>query len=146
MKKQKTYQNVIDTALEDQPLVEVAEANQAQVVPRDAKGRVVKGGRLNVSGIERRKAHTLKMLESLTPVAVNRLAQLVRSENEPVALGAIKEVLDRTQGKAKQAVTVDVTSTHVLHLQALEELARRSRDAGLIDVTPVKGSEGSEGE
>ena len=128
----------MDTAEALQPIV-------GENVRRE-NGKLLKGSRLNPSGMDRKKAQVLKMLESLTPIAINRLSQLVRSENEPVALGAIKEVLDRTQGKAKQAVTVDVTSTHVLHLQALEELARRSRDAGLIDVTPVKGDDGSEGE
>ena len=115
-------------------------------VERYSNGRIKKGSALNPSGGDRNKARALRMLGDLQPMAILRLGQLVKSENEPVALGAIKEVLDRTQGKAKQAVTVDVTSTHVLHLQALEELARRSRDAGLIDVTPVKGDDGSEGE
>ena len=115
-------------------------------VERYSNGRIKKGSALNPSGGDRNKARALRMLGDLQPMAILRLGQLVKSENEPVALGAIKEVLDRTQGKAKQAVTVDVTSTHVLHLQALEELARRSRDAGLIDVTPVKSDEGSEGE
>jgi DNA replication initiation complex subunit (GINS family) len=69
---------------------------------------------------------------------------LLDDPNASVALGAAKEILDRNLGKVKQQVQVDVTSTHVLHLQALEELAERKRrqiiEAQTIDITPVSVS------
>lgn len=109
-------------------------------VIRDDKGRLVKGSASpNASGLDRKKAMMLRNLEGLTPRAISRLGKLVESDNESVALSAAKEVLDRTLGKAKQSVTVDVTSTSALHLQALQELADRARIAEqkTIDVTPL---------
>jgi len=105
----------------------VLEPLPSENVRRDSKGRVVKGSRLNPSGIDRRKAKMLRDLESLTPRAIAALGRLLESENHSAALGAAKEVLDRNLGKVKQSVSVDVTQTHVLHLQALEELAQRKR-------------------
>ena len=100
---------------------------QSENVRRDNKGRVVKGSRLNPSGLDRRKAKMLRDLESLTPRAIAALGRLMEGDNPAAALGAAKEVLDRNLGKVKQTVSVDVTQTHVLHLQALEELAQRKR-------------------
>lgn len=109
-------------------------------VIRDDKGRLVKGSASpNASGLDRKKAMMLRNLEGLTPRAISRLGKLVESDNESVALNAAKEVLDRTLGKSKQSVSVDVTSSGALHLQALQELADRARIAEkkTIDVTPV---------
>jgi len=109
----------------------------ANEVVRDAKGRLVKGSASpNASGLDRKKAMMLRNLEDLTPRAIARLGRLVESDNETVALGASREVLDRTLGKPKQSVSVDVTSTSALHLQALEELAARARNT--IDITPIE--------
>lgn len=105
-------------------------------VERDAQGRIKKGsGALNPSGLDRRKARMLRQLEDLTPRAIARLGRLVESENETVALGAVREVLDRNLGKAKATVQLDVTQTHVLHLQALEEIAERKRNQLLASQT-----------
>jgi len=111
----------------------------ATEVIRDEKGRLVKGSASpNVSGLDRKKAMMLRNLEALTPRAIARLGRLVESDNEAVALGASREVLDRTLGKSKQSVTVDVTSSGALHLQALQELADRARlaEQRTIDITP----------
>ena len=40
----------------------------------------------------------------MTPQATRRLAKLLESDNESVALGAVKEVLDRAYGKASQPI------------------------------------------
>jgi hypothetical protein len=112
----------------------------ANEVVRDEKGRLVKGSASpNASGLDRKKAMMLRNLEGLTPRAISRLGKLVESDNESVALAASKEVLDRTLGKAKQSVSVDVTSSGALHLQALAELTERARIAerNTIDVTPL---------
>ena len=111
----------------------------ANEVVRDAKGRLVKGSASpNASGLDRKKAMMLRNLEDLTPRAIAKLGRLINSDNDAVALGASREVLDRTLGKAKQSVTVDVTSSGALHLQALQELADRARlaEQRTIDVTP----------
>lgn len=112
----------------------------AQVdVERDERGRLKPGKSLNPSGMDRKKAMMLRNLEDLTPRAIARLGRLVDSENETVALGASREVLDRVLGKAKQSVSVDVTSTSALHLQALQELSQRAKlaEQKTIDITPL---------
>ena len=118
--------------------IETVETYPTDVAPveRDAQGRIKKGsGALNPSGLDRRKARMLRQLEDLTPRAIARLGRLVESDNETVALGAVREVLDRNLGKAKATVQVDVTQTHVLHLQALEEIAERKRNQLLASQT-----------
>jgi hypothetical protein len=110
---------------------------------RDEKGRLAKGSNLNPTGLDRRRALMLRKLESLTPKALSALERLVDDEspeNRSVRLGAAREILDRTMGKPKQSVSVDVTSTSALHLQALQELADRARIAEqrTIDITPIE--------
>jgi hypothetical protein len=107
---------------------------------RDAKGRLLPGQRaLNPYGVDRRKLQQLRSLEGLTPKAIKTLERLLDDANPSAALGAAKEILDRNLGKVKQQVQVDVTSTHVLHLQALEELAARKKqqliESQAIDIT-----------
>ena len=109
-------------------------------VVRDEKGRLLKGSASpNASGLDRKKAMMLRNLEGLTPRAISRLGKLIESDNEAVAMSAVREALDRTLGKAKQSVTVDVTSSGALHLDALRQLAERARiaEARTIDVTPL---------
>lgn len=43
-------------------------------------------------------------LKALTPVAVRRLGELLESDNERVAVEAVKEALNRNLGKAPQTV------------------------------------------
>jgi hypothetical protein len=117
------------------------EAGDALPVVRDSKGRVAKGSALNPGGHTAREARMLRDLRALGPRAIARLGKLLDDPNSSVALGAAKEILDRNLGKVKQQVQVDVTSTHVLHLQALEELAARKR-AQLIEAqaTEIAGN------
>lgn len=97
-------------------------------VQRDEKGRLKKGSKINPYGsMDRKKVIALRQLNGLTGKAIATLGRLLESDNHSAALGAAKEVLDRNLGKVKQSVSVDVTQTHVLHLQALEELAQRKR-------------------
>jgi hypothetical protein len=80
----------------------------------------------------------LRDLQSLTPKAIKTLERLLDDPNPSAALGAAKEVLDRNLGKVRQNVQVDVTSTHVLHLEALQLLSERKRQqqSQAIDITP----------
>lgn len=111
------------------------------LVERDEKGRIKPGKSLNPTGMDRRRALMLRKLESLTPKALGALERLVEDdspENRATRLGAAKEILNRTMGTPKQSVSVDVTSSGALHLQALQELTERARiaEAKTIDVTP----------
>ena len=111
-------------------------------VVRDEKGRVTKGSRLSPYGsMPRRQILALKKLEGLTERAIATLGKLLDDPNPTARFSAAREILDRNLGKVpqKQNVQVDVTSTHILHLQALEALAERKRqsliEAQAIDIT-----------
>jgi hypothetical protein len=122
--------------MQAQELVIDRQADEPEIV-RDERGRIRKGsGALNPQGAADRRLIVLKRkLDGLTERAIARLGRLVESDNETVALGAVREVLDRNLGKAKATVQVDVTQTHVLHLQALEEIAERKRNQLLASQT-----------
>lgn len=112
---------------------------------RDARGRLLPGQKsLNSTGLAPKQLKMLRDLGALTPKAIKTLERLLDDANPSAALGAAKEILDRNLGKVKQQVQVDVTSTHVLHLQALEELAARKR-AQLIEAqaTEIAGIAGN---
>jgi hypothetical protein len=114
-------------------------------VEREAGGRFKKGVVANpFGGMPRAKVMALKKLEGLTGKAIATLEKLLDDPNPTARYSAAREILDRNLGKVKQQVQVDVTSTHVLHLQALEELAERKRrqiiEAQAIDITPLSVS------
>lgn len=109
------------------------------IVERDARGRLKKGSVLNRTGLDPKTARMMRDLQALTPRAIARLGRLIESDNEQVALGAIKEALDRNMGKPKASVDVKVeASLSELHLEALRALTAKAHDASLIDVTPNK--------
>ena len=108
-------------------------------VTRDAKGRIAKGSvAINAGGFTRKQLELKKAIDKLSAPAIATLARLLESENAGAALGAAKEILDRTMGKVKQQVNVDVAveHTHVMHLDALKRLndkARQTADTIIID-------------
>lgn len=48
-----------------------------------------------------------ELARTLAPEATKRLQELIRSDNESVALGAVKEIYDRAYGKATQPISGD---------------------------------------
>lgn len=79
-----------------------------------------------------------RQLEGLTPRAISRLKELLESGDEQVALGAVREVLNRNMGKPKESRDVTVTvEGHVAHHQVLSGLAEAARQRaqmlGLVD-------------
>jgi hypothetical protein len=87
-----------------------------------------KGQSGNPAGVDARQARMRRMLEDLTPRAINRLGALLDSEDEAVALAAVKEVLDRAWGRPRQQAQVEVrVEGHVAHHQVLLELAEAAR-------------------
>ena len=48
-----------------------------------------------------------ELARELAPKATERLQKLLQSDNESVALGAVKEVYDRAYGKATQPIAGD---------------------------------------
>jgi len=107
-----------------------------------------KGKPGNPGGLNLKQARTKRMIEGLGPVAVTRLEQLLRSDNETVALGAAKEVLARVAPIPKQA-KLDVNIEHGpnAHLAALISLSKRvahnETTTPLLDITPKLGNEAS---
>lgn len=106
----------------------------------------------NPGGLTVRQMRTRRMIEGLGQAAVERLEQLLRSDNESVALGAAKEVLARVAPIPKQAkIDVNVEHGPNAHLAALISLARKSPISGhalpnetqtpLLDITPKLGNE-----
>jgi hypothetical protein len=70
-----------------------------------AKGKKT-GGR--VAGTPNKATADIKAVaREMTPAATERLKLLLQSDNEAVALGAVKEVYDRAYGKATQIVAGD---------------------------------------
>jgi len=99
-------------------------------VTRDEKGRIQKGSRaMNPGGFTRKQLELKKAIDKLSAPAIATLARLLESENAGAALGAAKEILDRTMGKVKQQVNLDVAveHTHVMHLDALRRLNDKAR-------------------
>lgn len=78
-----------------------------------------------------------EMLSGLSVPAIETLGELIRPEHPaPVRLAAAKEILDRVDGKPRQAATLEVkTDLTTMHLDALRALAAQAPD--LIDVTPA---------
>lgn len=115
-----------------------------------------KGKSGNPGGLTLRQSRTKRLIEGLGPVAVARLEQLLRSDNESVALGAAKEVLARVAPIPKQAkIDVNVEHGPNAHLAALISLARKSPISGhalpnetttpMLDITPSLGHDGHNG-
>lgn len=108
-----------------------------------------KGKPGNPGGLNLKQARTKRMIEGLGPVAVTRLEQLLRSDNETVALGAAKEVLARVAPIPKQAkIDVNVEHGPNAHLAALISLSKRvahnETATPLLDITPKLGNEAGE--
>ena len=115
--------------------------SQLEPLKRDARGKLLPGQRaLNPSGLDRQKQRMLNQLNQLTPRAITRLAKLMDSDDEKVAIVAVKEILDRNLGKPKASLDMKIESSmSALHLQSLVELASRARERQaerMIDVTP----------
>ena len=50
----------------------------------------------------------MQILSAHAPEAVEKLLELMRSEDQQIALAAVREILNRVYGKASVAVGVDV--------------------------------------
>lgn len=99
----------------------------------------------NPGGLTVRQMRTRRMIEGLGQAAVERLGQLLQSDNESVALGAAKEVLARVAPIPKQA-KLDVNIEHGpnAHLAALISLSKRvahnETPTPMLDITPKLGN------
>lgn len=93
-------------------------------ITRDGSGRWLPGvGSPNPAGRPCMPAEVKEILAEATPKAARKLVELMDDEDPRVALVACREVLDRSLGKASQAVTVDATA-ETERLQAYGEQVR----------------------
>ena len=83
-----------------------------------------KGVSGNPSGRPKMPANVLELARSRSPEAFERICELMKSENESVALAAAKEVLDRGWGRPSQESTVNLRHGDITEWSRAEILAR----------------------
>ena len=115
---------------------------------RDDLGRWVPGTSGNAGGRPKPPDGLRARLAELSPRAVERLGELLDSEDERVQLEAAKAILDRHLGRP--AIQADLTvrgGTSDEHLQALLEVARKRRaepidldEREVLDITPCQSN------
>jgi hypothetical protein len=82
----------------------------------------------NPGGLSVRQMRTRNMIEGLGINAVKRVEKLLQSENETVALGAAKLVLERVAPAPRSgSLDVKITDSSSAHLAALLALAERRK-------------------
>ena len=111
---------------------------------RDDRGHWLPGQSANPGGRPGVPEVIKATLRELSPRAVERLGELLDSEDERIQLEAAKAILDRHLGRP--AIQADLTlrgDAPAAHLQALIELARKRRaepvdldDREIVDITP----------
>ena len=111
---------------------------------RDDRGHWLPGRSANPGGRPGVPDVIKATLRELSPRAVERLGELLDSDDERIQLEAAKAILDRHLGRP--AIQADLTlrgDAPAAHLQALIELARKRRaepvdldDREIVDITP----------
>ena len=111
---------------------------------RDDRGHWLPGRSANPGGRPGVPEVIKATLRELSPRAVERLGELLDSEDERIQLEAAKAILDRHLGRP--AIQADLTvrgGTSAEHLQALIEVARKRRaepidldERDVLDTTP----------
>lgn len=102
-----------------------------------------KGVSGNPSGKDRLEKMAAIKVRGMTLKAIDRLGEMMVDADPKVALPACKEILERSLGRARQSVSVDVqhslSQQHLAALKLINERARISQNE-LIDVTPAHDS------
>lgn len=105
-----------------------------QPMRRDGQGKVVVG-----AGSDPLRSRIIARMNGMSVRAVERLGELMESDDERIAFAASKEILDRRLGRPKQEAevtvnNVDVTALHLAALRTLSELARPAAEAGALTI------------
>ena len=113
---------------------------------RDERGHWLPGRSANPGGRPGIPDVIKATLRELSPRAVERLGELLDSDDERIQLEAAKAILDRHLGRP--AIQADLTvrgGTSAEHLQALLEVARKRRaepidldEQDVLDITPCQ--------
>ncbi|MEI9405909.1 hypothetical protein [Mesorhizobium argentiipisi] len=112
-----------------------------QAIERVDKGRFAKGQSGNPGGRAATPAHIKEMLGQLTPRAVEIMAETMGCDDPKLRFLAAQEILNRTLGKPKQDVALDVrtdpASAHFAALQSLTALVA-ARSAPVLELQPIE--------
>lgn len=89
-----------------------------------------KGVSGNPGGRPKTDPEVKAILKAAAPDAARRLVEMMYSNNEKIAMWAITDILDRTQGKAiqEQAINMDVTGFLDVGTQVRSILLERERE------------------
>lgn len=107
---------------------------------RSGDGKWLPGKSPNAGGLTRAQQRVVRMLEDMTPKAAKRLGELIDSPDEAIALGAVKEWLNRVAPppKSAPAVNVAVVNAGSAHLAALMSKAQSRMAEAAADAVPVQ--------
>jgi len=98
---------------------------------RDTKGKWVKGHRPEGAGRPKEEPDIVSAARRAGPRAIERLEELIESDDERIAAYASNAVLDRGFGKSRQVVDTriehDVSAQYLTAMQNLARLARSSK-------------------
>lgn len=111
---------------------ELSAAWAAPTIERNPDGTIKKGQVLNAGGLTAGQARIKNMLEGATVPMIARLLELAQSQDEHIALGAVRAWLDKVAvtPKTNVAVAVQVKAGEG-HMTALRAIAERRAAAGL---------------
>lgn len=103
---------------------------------RDKAGRFTKGHSGNPTGKPTQENAEIKeILKAASVRAAERLVELIDSKQEKIALQAVKEILDRTQGKPRDNVQMNLSGSLDFRSQVrdilMERLYEQARDYDL---------------
>lgn len=118
----------------------MADENVVQI--RTPDGRFAPGTTGNPGGRIGLPAEVRVMLEKAVPQAVEKLVELIGSEDDRISLAASEALLSRLYGRPALAIDATVKDATIgdLHLQALQEIqdrrAARLRSAMTIEDKP----------
>ena len=107
---------------------------------RKAGGRPFpKGVSGNPGGRPKVDPEVKAILKAAAPDAARRLVEMMYNENPKIAMWAITDILDRTQGKAiqEQAINMDVTGFLDVGTQVRSILLERERERLRVQVHEV---------
>lgn len=89
-----------------------------------------KGVSGNPGGRPKTNPEVKEILKAAAPEAARKLVEMIYSENEKIAMWAITDILDRTQGKAMQMqdVSLDINGVFDITTQIRRVLLEQKKD------------------
>ena len=78
-----------------------------EIVIRDDRGRFLPG--THTTGRVKSNPVVTKILKAATPEAARKLVALLNSDNEKIVFQVAQEILNRTEGKPRESMDIDVS-------------------------------------